>query len=36
MPSVEVGGTELYYRRAGDGEPMLLWMARDAGMKDHP
>jgi 3-oxoadipate enol-lactonase len=24
MPSVEVGGTELYYERAGEGEPMLL------------
>lgn len=24
MPSVEVGGTELYYERAGSGEPMLL------------
>jgi pimeloyl-ACP methyl ester carboxylesterase len=24
MPSIEVGGTELYYERAGEGEPMLL------------
>jgi pimeloyl-ACP methyl ester carboxylesterase len=24
MPSVEVGGTELYYERAGEGEPLLL------------
>lgn len=24
MPRVEVGGTELYYERAGSGEPMLL------------
>jgi 3-oxoadipate enol-lactonase len=24
MPSVDAGGTELYYERAGNGEPMLL------------
>jgi len=24
MPSVDAGGTELYYERAGEGEPMLL------------
>ena len=24
MPSIEAAGTELYYERAGDGEPMLL------------
>lgn len=24
MPSVEIGGTELYYERAGEGEPLLL------------
>jgi pimeloyl-ACP methyl ester carboxylesterase len=24
MPSVQVGGTELYYERAGEGEPLLL------------
>ena len=32
MPSVDAGGTELYYERSGSGEPMLL----DPGDERHP
>jgi 3-oxoadipate enol-lactonase len=32
MPSVEAAGTELYYERAGEGEPMLLIQGMSANL----
>jgi pimeloyl-ACP methyl ester carboxylesterase len=32
MPSIDAAGTELYYERAGEGEPMLLIMGMSGNM----